>query len=159
MSDSSKAGKKTAEKGLPSEVPLILDDKLMMVVRCTTEFEGWHHWPAATVEYAYLRSSHRHMFKIEVKVEVKHAMRAIEFIHLKHLTEQACLEMQVFSRDHNIPKPYSCEEIARIILTALYDLKELGKPNFLLVGVSEDGENGSEVTYFNEGFGSLGRYL
>lgn len=52
-------------------------------VFCRTSFEGVHCWPDAPEPVFFLRTPHRHMFQVEVHVEVPHNDRAVEFILLK----------------------------------------------------------------------------
>ena len=49
-----------------------------------TQYEGIHCWPEAPDEVNFLKSLHRHIFNIEVEVEVHNDDRDIEFIMLKH---------------------------------------------------------------------------
>lgn len=43
------------------------------------EVIGFHHWPGAKGQRAYLSSRHRHKFFIEVELEVFHDDREVEF--------------------------------------------------------------------------------
>lgn len=102
--------------------------------------EGLHNWPAAREvfpEVGFLSDPHRHIFHIEVKKEVFHDDRDVEFIIFKrdilnYLHEKYySLEIRV----HEFG-PMSCEMIARDILE-----------NFECTSVTvwEDGENGATI--------------
>lgn len=52
-------------------------------IKVRTRFVGWHYWPDAPEPRAYLRSSHRHEFHVEVCAAVEHDDRDIEFHDLK----------------------------------------------------------------------------
>ncbi len=51
--------------------------RMLAVVRFTRE--GWHSWPDAPESRAYLASLHRHLFHVEVQLEVFHAEREVEY--------------------------------------------------------------------------------
>jgi len=110
-----------------------------------TQFESTHNYPEAPVDVAFLRNTHRHIFYIEVEVQVFNDDRELEFILVKRDLEQFC-EL-VFTGKHL--GRISCEQIAQIIqdhLHKTYPVPEL----YLLeriyrkinVRVFEDGENG-----------------
>jgi 6-pyruvoyl-tetrahydropterin synthase len=106
----------------------------------TFEFEAIHHWPGAL---DYLAHPHRHLFKVTVKLEVKHDDREIEFIRLKH-------QLQEFARpwsDTNIDRPAaaSCERFAYWIIDFL--VVKYGADRAVIVEVMEDGENGGLGIY------------
>ena len=105
-----------------------------------TEFEGVHCYPEAPEEVDYLRYRHRHMFKVELEIEVFHDDRELEFIIVKHRV------MEAFEKElHN----KSCEMIAKEIqLWAKQMFPHKGKPRRVNVGVFEDGENGARVRDF-----------
>lgn len=101
-------------------------------VFATTRFEGFHRWPAAPEEVAFLRDLHRHVFHVRVEVEVQHDDRDVEFILLGRRVKgevQAILATQDTSC-------WSCERWARELVQRL---------DLCRCEVSEDGENGSVV--------------
>jgi hypothetical protein len=106
---------------------------------CKTQFEGIHCWPTIpeTEEAQYLRTPHRHIFQIELYIQVMHSNRDIEFINLKHKLDEF-LKTIFERRVNNLPDmgSTSCELLARII----FDHFQADK-----VIVSEDGENGAIV--------------
>lgn len=106
--------------------------KTLIVI--TLEVEGTHNWPQCPFEdVAFLKSEHRHMFRIRAEKEVSHEDREIEIILMKR-------KVTAFLQDKfGTPCKFgskSCETIAR-------ELAE--KFGFILVEVLEDGENGALV--------------
>lgn len=105
----------------------------MTVVFATVTFEGFHRWPDAPDEVAFLRTLHRHRFHVRLELPVKHTERDVEFILLQRriardvMQAQATLDVEC----------WSCE------LWASYLLELYGA---VRVEVSEDGENGAVVT-------------
>lgn len=96
----------------------------------TLEFEAWHRWPDAPAKHEYLRSRHRHLFKVRIAWEVAELDREFEFIERK----RDCLE--AIERVKPLAENWSCETWAT-------ELRKLfGAAS---VSVSEDGENGAEV--------------
>ena len=100
------------------------------VVRFTVP--GFHRWPDAPEHRAYLRNEHRHLFHVEVAVEVTHDDREIEF----H-------DLQKFCRhDFMLSGPMSCEMACK----HLHDCLETRYPKRKrIVSVFEDGEVGAMV--------------
>lgn len=123
----------------------------------TTSFEGFHSYPDAPEEVAFLRNLHRHMFHVKVTLEVFHNDREVEFIMLKRHIDDLILFML-----RKAPMQ-SCEDLATRLLQKLssttLDGVLLGmcvKTNsykeqecmqrHITVEVNEDGENGGVVT-------------
>lgn len=100
-------------------------------------FTAIHAWPACPHEsVTYLRHRHRHEFHVEIRAEVQHNDRDVEFIMLKQQLED------VLRKWHNTDcGSTSCEQFAEDIAVAF-------KGVVTYVSVSEDGENGAiiEVT-------------
>lgn len=110
--------------------------------------EGIHLYPAALTdpnlktgdEYdvSFLGYPHRHIFHFKVRIEVFHDDRDIEFIQFKrwleNLYNQGTLEL-----NHK-----SCEMISDDLYKEI-SAKFPGR--FVEIEVSEDGENGSLITY------------
>lgn len=114
-------------------------------VSVKTQFEGLHQWKDAPDEVGFLRDLHRHLFKVEVSVEVKHDDREIEFFILRRDVDsiiQGYLCVQ--ERAARLPIVGSCEMVAREILEGLID-KYDGRT--LIVAVSEDGENEASIVF------------
>lgn len=101
-------------------------------VFCRLTFEGFHRWPDAPDEVAFLRDAHRHVFHVEVRVPVEHDERDVEFILLKRHVLDLIAGIQLDGTCGD----WSCETWARVILNAT------GASS---VTVSEDGENGATV--------------
>lgn len=103
------------------------------LIGVTIEVEGFHRYPNAPEEVAFLRDSHRHLFKITCKKEVKELDREIEFILLKRKIENH------LKATHGNPCQFgsrSCEMICQDLIK-MFDLD--------YVCTSEDGENFAEV--------------
>ena len=105
-----------------------------MMVFCRFQKEKLHRWPGAVEhkEVSYLANLHRHMFHFQVKLEVSHDDREIEFIMLKHEMEKLV--------DGWGEEVGSCEMMASSI--ARY-LRERYPGRQFEIEVSEDGENGA----------------
>lgn len=109
----------------------------------TFEQEGIHCYPAALTDPAlkdvlFLGHPHRHIFKFNVKIEVFHDDRDIEFILFKREL-QGLFTTNVINIDYK-----SCEMLALDIGSYVLS-KYPGRQ--LVVSVSEDGENGAEIHF------------
>lgn len=117
--------------------------KVQKTIWVTFQKEGIHKYPAALTnpelkDVEFLGYPHRHMFHFRVEIEVFHDDRDIEFILFKRELEGLYAEGAL----HLDFK--SCEMIATDIADyLLYKYPERD----ITVSVSEDGENGSTVTY------------
>lgn len=96
------------------------------------QIEGFHSWPEATGNEAYLANLHRHVFHIVCMKAVAHNNREIEIIRFKR-------EMEAWLRHTFVGNfgPRSCEDIAEVLLNR-YELQSCT--------VLEDGENGAMIT-------------
>ena len=103
------------------------------VVYATIRVEGFHCWPEAPAEVVFLRQEHRHLFHIKGCVQVQHDDRDVEFILLGRKM------LDFFHRAYPDGRlgSSSCEMLAYHLVT------ELGLTS---CAVSEDGENGAEVS-------------
>lgn len=109
-------------------------------IRVRTQFEGFHQYPGAgeiDPRIEFLEHPHRHLFKVEVKISVKHDDRELEFFLVKW-----ALEDFIKSGDRN---NQSCEMIAKDILDHL--IEQYGDDRTYDITVSEDGENDGIVEY------------
>ena len=107
----------------------------MTSIYITTQFHGFHHWPDAPEEVAFLRSLHRHLFKVRVDIEVGHPDRQVEFFILKGFVDHV-IQKWLLAQLKATPA-MSCEMMAECLakrLLAQY-------PSLLKVEVSEDGTN------------------
>ena len=102
-----------------------------------TSFEGLHRYADAPQEVAFLKEPHRHVFMVEVEMQVFHDDRELEFIMVKRN-----LNKFLFSKPFGIRS--SCEQMATEIIKFL--LGAYGERQ-MIVGVFEDGENGGKVYY------------
>lgn len=107
----------------------------------TTQFEALHHYPAAPNGVEFLRYPHRHMFHVQVEVEVFHDDREIEFILFKRDIEHCINNMNTDQKSR------SCEMIANSIVDYVEENYPTGTDysRYISVTVAEDGENGSTV--------------
>ena len=102
----------------------------------THNFEGFHNYPDAPDEVAFLRNEHRHMFHLKVWIEVFHDDRDIEFFMFKNFIKAL---IDIDSYDY-----MSCEMISDNLfeeITFKYPARDIK------IDVSEDLENGSSITY------------
>lgn len=109
-------------------------------VFCRTSFEALHRWPEAPDAVNFLRNPHRHMFQLEVQIEVPHSDRAIEFILLKREVDTWVrgLPLDLLSK--------SCEMIAEDLYADL--IQEYGEDRRYKITVGEDLlENGATLEF------------
>lgn len=110
-------------------------------IRVRTEFEGYHFYPGAgniDPRIKFLENKHRHMFKVEVKIEVYHDNRELEFFLVKWA-------LQEFIAGGNMNYK-SCEMIAKDIIDN-HLIPSYGN-RYYEVTVSEDGESDGIVENF-----------
>lgn len=106
-------------------------------INVKNSFEFVHCWPEAPKSLYYLRTPHRHVFKIETSIEINHNNRDLEFITVQH-------DIRRFLHTTHFKQRSSCEDIAECIVRHLIQL--YGERD-IAVTVSEDGENGATVYY------------
>lgn len=99
--------------------------------------EGWHRWPLAAGNRAYLGHRHRHLFHIQAQLDVVHDDRDVEF---HNLLDWLKLEWP----GNGEWGAHSCESIARIYVDKIRDAFP-GRA--VTVGVFEDGEVGAWVRH------------
>lgn len=105
----------------------------------TFQKEGFHNYPGAPDEVAFLRDRHRHIFHFRVQIAVFHDDRDIEFILFKRELE-GLFDSGAMEINHK-----SCEMLARDLIEYIHE-KYSGR--YIEVSVSEDGENGAVVQFF-----------
>lgn len=98
--------------------------------------EGFHNWPAAPESRAYLRARHRHVFRVEVRIEVLHEDREIEYHDLLDFCRAIWPGRELGAA--------SCEMIGRVLGEKIL-YKWPGRE--LRIEVWEDGEVGAEVRF------------
>jgi len=102
-----------------------------------TSFTGFHCWPEAQEDIAYLRDLHRHNFGVRVEFDVTHSDREVEFHQLlKQLNEEILPKVKF--RLEAEPR-MSCEDMALLIAS------NLPSKNMISVSVDEDNECGAIV--------------
>lgn len=92
---------------------------------------GYHSWPQAPPEVAFLRTRHRHLFHFRLLLPVAHGDRALEFF-----TVQAAILRALDAQFGVAPCDFgarSCEMLADLLLDWFPDASE--------ARVSEDDEN------------------
>lgn len=135
-----KPPRKTTRKTTPAEQPFATQrvhkpraTRTYAVVRL--QVPGFHCWPGALGERSYLANRHRHLFHVEVRLQVHHDEREVEFHDLLDLTRASFRGGEMGDR--------SCETMA-------HTLRETILSHFpgrrCQVGVFEDGEVGALVT-------------
>lgn len=113
---------------------------VLTFIKVRFDVVGFHHYPNAPEDVAYLRSSHRHVFQFTVSAEVKEDDREIEFHTLKRNL------LRFFKGGSEVEfGAKSCEMIASSVMD--YLVQCYGKERFYEVEVSEDGECAGVVTY------------
>ena len=101
--------------------------------------EGFHNWPGAEGRRAYLAQRHRHLFHVEVKLEVWDNEREVEYHDL--------LEYCTHLWDTELGREMgglSCESMAHYLLAQIS--RHFGEKRRLSVSVFEDGEVGAVLT-------------
>lgn len=104
------------------------------------ELEGVHRYPKAPPAVSYLRSPHRHMFHIEIGIQVFHEDRELEFIQVKNYLQDRCRNyfgVHVAGRSTK-----SCEQIAEAIRKIVLRDYPHEPRRLVHVQVMEDGESG-----------------
>ncbi|WP_441267946.1 hypothetical protein AB7G19_16405 [Bradyrhizobium sp. 215_C5_N1_1] len=100
-------------------------------------FAGFHRWAGAPPGRAYLADRHRHLFHVEVRMQVAHDDREVEFHDLQ---DQARTIFEGFSVNGDFGS-HSCEMLGCELGSAL--VENYQRP--VTVIVSEDGECGAQV--------------
>lgn len=105
-----------------------------IVVRTT--FDRLHRWKNAPEAVSFLRDYHRHVFHIELQIEVFHDDRELEFILVKNALNTY---LSTFPERSDL----SCEMIAKMIIEWARGVAPGMRK--ISCGVFEDGENGAVV--------------
>lgn len=101
-------------------------------VIATARFEGFHCWPDAPDEVAFLRDRHRHVFHVRAEKAVTHSDRDVEFVLLGRAVKAFCEGLAGSAEVES----WSCEHWAEALIER-FDLTACE--------VWEDGENGARV--------------
>jgi hypothetical protein len=118
--------------------PLVVTLKRIWI---TTFFNGFHHWPDAPAQVAFLRSLHRHRFGVKVSVNVLHSDRDVEFFMLQNDVNKVLVTE--LAKALKAKPAMSCEMMAEFIGQRLHAMKY----NVAEITVDEDGENGATLTF------------
>jgi hypothetical protein len=113
------------------------------VIWVTFDKVGFHRYPQAPDEVAYLRTEHRHVFKFRVSITVHHDDREIEF----HMFKNWMLSLYDSSSAVSGLKVnhQSCEMLADDLLKSILQRYDCSQRT-VAVEVSEDGECGAILT-------------
>lgn len=123
---------------------------LTKFIHITTQREGLHHWPAAGGPENYLRHPHRHLFVVDVDLQVTHDDREIEINAATRWLDTLLPTFAVATpqTDTTAPLdfgPQSCERLAGRIIEAF--LQRYGRHRRLRCAVLEDGILGAVLTW------------
>lgn len=100
---------------------------------------GFHAWPGAPAQRAYLSVQHRHLFGFRVEVDTAHDDRAVEFHFLLRDLRDVLRRYPMLDSDGRDFSHRSCEMIASEVALAL----QLAGYEGVVVEVDEDGECGA----------------
>ncbi len=109
----------------------------MNTIWVTFQRKGFHKYPGAPEQVAYLQTEHRHLFKFKVSIEVEHQDRAIEFHMFLNWVET--LYEATLSLDYKSCEMI-CDDLASQIMAKYPD-------RYVQIDVSEDGECGATCEY------------
>lgn len=126
--------------------------KTYTYIRVHTTFEGVHNYPIAPAGVTDLRSLHRHIFHVRLKVSVTHDDRELEFFLVKHQIDKVIRELYSTDDKQNEFAPAfnlgakSCEMMAKDIYKALFRDLRFGERE-CEIEVSED-DNNAAIVFF-----------
>lgn len=109
-------------------------------VYCQTRWQDLHQWKGAPDQVFYLRDLHRHEFQCKLWVEVSHDDRDVEFIMMKEWFDWC-----VVPKLKGMPSTKSCEMMCELVAELAF--QEFPLVSKCKVEISEDWENGSDITY------------
>lgn len=112
------------------------------------EFTALHCWPDAPKKVAFLRAWHRHIFRVKMLLDVKHNNRDLEFFIVQEDLKKVLKKWE----GKKVMK--SCEMFAEDVIKQLRPKY----PSLRSVEVSEDGENGSITTVYDDCCDTVGIY-
>jgi hypothetical protein len=109
--------------------------------KITAQFEGFHNYPNAPDDVAFLRDIHRHIFHVIVWVEqFRNCNHDAEYIRLKRWLQKDLYTL-------GWPTNASCEYMANEIAVAVK--LQYAEGRAVRVEVTEDGENGALIELDN----------
>lgn len=118
-----------------------------MLIYVTDQFEGFHRWPEAPDQVAFLRDTHRHLFKVRLELVVEGDDRALEFFMVKEKLSTTVAVLRL-GTERQMHARMSCEQMAK---TILHHMETEYPRRAMRCDVSEDGENGACVALTEEG--------
>lgn len=113
-----------------------------MTTTIRTQFEGIHRYPDAPDEVSFLRYPHRHMFHVDVELDVFDDDREIEFIMVKHKLNKWLDSHKDLNGVIQMGST-SCEQMAKQVIAFVDTIILSGLPRCVIVTVWEDNENGA----------------
>lgn len=115
-------------------------------IAVTVKVPGFHHWPDAPQEVAFLREQHRHIFTVKCIFEVKHDDRDLEFFivqrHIRAALKECCVYTSKYEAELQFG-PRSCEHIA----VELHEVLARWGLHARVIEVWEDDENGALISF------------
>ena len=105
-------------------------------IEVSLSFEGFHKYENAPDDVAFLRNIHRHIFGVDVMIEVTHNNREIEFFQFQRVISKI---LKKIDKQH----VGSCEMVAEHVYE---NVKTLYPGRLLSISVDEDNENRSIVS-------------
>lgn len=114
---------------------------LRRFIKVRGQYDGFHKYENAPEKVAFLRNSHRHLFKWEAQIEVFHDDRELEFFLV-----QMDINRQILPFIQHTGNLGSCEQQAERILDGIKN--SYGDHRHIQVIVSEDGESDGIVNWY-----------
>lgn len=115
------------------------------MVWARADLPGFHFWPDAPPHRHYLAQEHRHLFRVEVAVEVRHDDRDLEFHDLLDVVREWWAEHAADSTGAVAWGSASCERIAGWLAAHLRERGLLDRRAWR-VTVAEDDESGATIS-------------
>lgn len=109
--------------------------KSYIIIR--TVKEGFHQWNSAPIETKFLRYPHRHLFHIEVKLEVGDLDRELEFFAVKKVVDEWA--QLFYSESSNLSCEMMCLNLNRYLKLKNYPVHS--------ISIFEDNENGALIEF------------
>jgi hypothetical protein len=117
-------------------------------IRVIAHAEGLHHWAGEPDTEGYLRAPHRHMFTVDVRMQVHHADREVEVNALARWLQRHVLPgLGAAAGPGLIPDfgAQSCEQLAERVTKVLRN--RFGTGRWIECEVLEDGILGGSVRW------------
>lgn len=118
---------------------------LRQFIKVQGQYDGFHKYENAPEQVAFLRNSHRHLFKWEAVIEVFHEDRELEFFMVQQTINQHILPHVQIHKGGDLG---SCENQAKYIIKGI--IEAYGEDRYIIVEVSEDGENAGIVEWIGK---------